>query len=79
MKSAPSNSKQVEKVVADAVGIIMEHCDAVQILATVQEGGQTFRIRNGRGNWYARVGLCREFVDIDRAQSEQTVFYRSDN
>jgi hypothetical protein len=71
--SAPSNAKQVERVVADAVAVIMEHCDTVQILATVQERGQTFRIRNGRGNWYARVGLCREFVDIDRAQSENTI------
>jgi len=74
MNTKPSNAVQVEKVMANAVAVIMEHCNTVQILATVHERGQTYRIMNGAGNWYARVGMCKEFVDKDKAQSEHQVF-----
>jgi hypothetical protein len=45
-----------------------EHFEAVQILATwVDDDGMTCRASLGVGNWYARQGLAREFLEMDAA------------
>lgn len=49
-----------------------EHFDAVQILACGADpdrgGGTYFRVYEGSGNWFARVQMARDFVEIDAAQ-----------
>lgn len=42
-----------------------EHFDAVQILVTRMNGGSTQYIARGVGNWYARQGIARAFVQND--------------
>lgn len=44
-----------------------EHFEAVQIMVTWQENGQTFGLKRGVGNWYARVAMAQEMVSIDRS------------
>lgn len=47
-----------------------EHFEAIQILGTfVDDDGHTARASRGVGNWYARQGLAREFLDMDAAQT----------
>lgn len=44
----------------------MENYDAVQILASYPtDGGGTGGLVRGRGNYYARKGLCQEFLQRD--------------
>jgi hypothetical protein len=61
-----------EEMLAEKVrGILSElaeHFDAIQILGTyVQDDGMTARVSMGTGNWYARQGVAREFLDMDAA------------
>lgn len=48
-----------------AVNVLMEHFDAVQILATYTDGEGTLGLTRGGGNWYARKGMVQEFIDRD--------------
>lgn len=52
----------------DALKILCEHFESVQILASYEEGGQTRCCSNGSGNWYARQGMAHEFINQDIAQ-----------
>lgn len=45
-----------------------EHFEAVQILATRQDGEGTQRCFCGSGNFYARIGMAHEFIEEDRAK-----------
>ncbi|XHR29895.1 MAG: hypothetical protein ACFUZC_04940 [Chthoniobacteraceae bacterium] len=52
---------------------IGEHFDSVQILASepvYEPGGGTRPYYCGTGNWYARVGLAREFLTRDQVRVE---------
>jgi len=53
-----------------AVDQLMEHCDAVQILATWTDLDrlETVDCFKGNGNWYARQGMAHAFINRDRAQ-----------
>jgi hypothetical protein len=46
-----------------------EHADAIQILATWNEEGLTHMYKIGAGNWYARQGIAREFVEENQAMT----------
>lgn len=47
---------------------LSEHFDSIQILGTfMDEDGDTGKVSMGKGNWYARQGLCREFMEQDAA------------
>lgn len=47
-----------------------EHFDCVQILGTYMgDDGNTNRVTRGIGNWYARQGVAREFLEMDAAQT----------
>lgn len=50
--------------------LLMEHCDSVQIIGTVydQHTKETHAVNAGDGNWYARVGATKEF--LDRAEAD---------
>jgi hypothetical protein len=61
-----------EEMLAEKVNGILrelgEHFDSVQILGTyVQDDGCTARVSMGIGNWYARQGVAREFLEMDAA------------
>ena len=48
---------------------LMEHFDSVQILTTwMDEEGVTHQLKWGRGNWFARQGMARQFMQEDLAQ-----------
>jgi hypothetical protein len=50
---------------------IGEHCEAVQIMVSRPvDGGGTEFIKRGVGNWYARIGMAREFLNSDQAQDQ---------
>lgn len=40
-----------------------EHFDAVQILVSTHDPEGTEAFARGLGNWYARQGMAREFVE----------------
>lgn len=51
--------------VQDAVDVLIEHFDSVQILATkhepeIEDG--TVHVSLGAGNWYARYGQAKEWL-----------------
>jgi hypothetical protein len=55
---------------AVVVARLSEHCTGIQILASVpHDGGGTTAIKVGTGDWYARIGLCREFLTADDAET----------
>lgn len=57
-------AQKIQGILAD----LGEHFDAIQILGTyVQDDGHTARVSMGIGNWYARQGVAREFLDMDAA------------
>lgn len=65
-----------------AVSTLREFFDAVQIFATQlredgepgpggQEGGGTLKFCAGGGNWYARYGQVRDWVNCEEACARQ--------
>lgn len=58
---------QAAQMLEAAAARLGEHFEAVQIMVTWQEGGQTFGLKRGVGNWYARVALAQEMVSVDRS------------
>lgn len=55
----------LEKVCRD----LGEHFDHVQILTSWNEEGLTKAQNFGTGNWYARIGMAREFIVNDDART----------
>lgn len=58
------NEKQV---VQKCLETISEHFDCVQLLVSREIGdfSGTERIFIGRGNWFARKGMAKDFLDMD--------------
>lgn len=48
-----------------AVDLLGEHYDAVQVLVTWSDAGITKSRHLGSGNWYARQGMAHDFVKSD--------------
>lgn len=47
-----------------------EHFDSVQLIGSfVDDEGQTHRVTRGVGNWYSRIGMAMEFIEMDAAQT----------
>ena len=44
---------------------LSEHCDAIQISACRNDAGNTSCFHTGEGNWYARIGMAKEFIELD--------------
>jgi hypothetical protein len=56
--------------IEEALDLLIEHFDCVQIFATRDESGElggTVRISRGRGNWYARFGQVMLWVEREKA------------
>ena len=54
----------------EAVMKLGEHFDAVQILGSWMNGGHTRCAKRGSGNFYARQGMAREFIEINLAEDQ---------
>ena len=62
---SPEEAVEMVRNVASQLG---EYFDAVQILVSWVEDGQTKAVKQGVGDWYARQGLAHEFINSDIAQ-----------
>jgi hypothetical protein len=57
-----------QKILDSAITQLSEHFDAIQIVACyMSPDGNTIGFKSGSGNWFARVGMCQEFVETDQA------------
>jgi hypothetical protein len=57
---------ETESIIEKAVTQLGEHFDTVQIFVTRHESGEkggTLHNQSGVGNWYARYGQVREWVN----------------
>lgn len=61
------DEKAAEQMLDQMASRLGEHFEAVQIMVTWQENGQTFGLKRGVGNWYARVALAQEMISVDRS------------
>lgn len=48
---------------------LMELMDCVQILASYTDNEGTHSHYQGAGNWFARTGMARDFLDRDESQT----------
>lgn len=46
-----------------------EHFDSVQLSVSVVEQGDTHIFHIGSGNWYARQGMCNDFINQELANA----------
>jgi hypothetical protein len=57
------NQAEASEILQRHVSNMSEHFDAIQVLVTWFEGdGVTRALSKGSGNYYARVGMAKEFV-----------------
>lgn len=56
----------LDQRIKNAVLVLMEFCDSVQIVATEHSEKGTRICQYGRGNFYARLGSCQTFLDSER-------------
>lgn len=61
------NQEQVNRMLEDAAAKLGEHFEVVQIMVSWNERGNTYAAKRGCGNWYARQGLAREFINTEMA------------
>ena len=48
--------------------------DSIQVLGTrIDDQGDTRSVECGAGNWYARMGVVKEFMNADRARTESFI------
>ena len=65
-----STNESLTQLIDNSLEALMEHFEAVQILATTHDSisGDTYDWMRGSGNWYARRGLADNFISKDKAQ-----------
>lgn len=62
--------EEAQKMLDGVLAQLSEHFDAVQILATwPAPNGATAGLSRGVGNWYARQGIARQFIEQDAADT----------
>ena len=63
---------ELEEAMDRMLRFLGEHCEAVQIMATRkhEESGGTEIFTRGSGNWYARQGMARAFMEQDQAVTQ---------
>lgn len=61
-------SSQDRKIVENALKVLIEHFDSVQILVSrmAPQNEGTERCFLGGGNWFARKGMAQDFLDYDQ-------------
>ena len=73
MKKKPPEVDEVQRLLEASAARLMEHCDSVQIFVTKHDGGAetTESYHWGLGNWYARYGMVREWVEKENAKARR--------
>lgn len=63
--------QQIEQIVQRFLAEIGEYADSVQVLASYMEPGgrSSFCYKKGTGNVYARIGMAREYLLQDQADT----------
>lgn len=66
-KEAVDLHKAMEKLLANHVAALMEHCDSVQIIVTAntQKFKGTIAHSAGGGNWYARKASVLDWLNAN--------------
>lgn len=59
---------EILQLLDDTNAKLVEHFDAVQIMVTWNENGNTRDCLRGAGNWHARQGMAHMFIERDVAQ-----------
>ena len=62
-----------EKIVQQAIDMLGEHFDCVQIFVTTKNSGYTETIATGIGNYYARIGIARDWIIREEERSRVRV------
>ena len=71
MTTSEESEREISELVDQCVARLMEHCDAVQIFVSVQDkDDKTSVYRGGRGNYFARLGMVKEWVR-DQTEDEE--------
>jgi hypothetical protein len=61
---------EAQALINESAAKLAEHFDSVQIVASrVEESGGTRSWHGGLGDWYARRGLCEEFIERDQSRT----------
>ena len=60
--------EEAEEFITKAVDLLGDHFEAVQVMVSWNEQGETRCLKRGGGNWYARQGMAHEFINEDAAQ-----------
>lgn len=68
--SNPRTPEERTQFIDDVAARLFEQFDSVQILVTFDEDGYTKSCFRGCGNFYARQGMAREFIQIDQARNQ---------
>lgn len=58
----------VDQKLQEAIKLLSEHCDSVQIFAEFTEAGETVKAELGHGSFYARLGMAQEFLQTNNAR-----------
>lgn len=57
------------RILESHVAQLSEIFDAVQVCGSfLTPDGKTLSQKRGSGNWYARQGMCKEFIDENQAE-----------
>lgn len=70
------NEKEDLRRIDDAVKMLTEHFDAIQVFVTRHESGElggTVRVSKGVGNWYARYGQIKHWIIVEEHASRLSV------
>lgn len=58
-----------QAIVQHHITALMEHFEAVQILVSSSTPEGTESVFMGAGNWFARQGMARDFLNQDQART----------
>lgn len=65
-----TSETDAEKLLETVAAQLGEHFDAVQIMVSYNREAQTFCVKRGCGNWYARQGMAHEFINANQAEEQ---------
>lgn len=61
--------ENLEELLSKCCAMLGEHSDSVLILISTQDKGKTTFTYEGRGNYYARLGMCHSFISKEDADA----------
>lgn len=61
--------EELDEFIQERVRQIMEHVDSCQVMVEWSEERISRSMYRGGGSWFARKGMCQEFMEIDQARA----------